>query len=187
MVSLIILVIELKKILGVSLIFFPLVSWMIMATLGVEFVWKYSYDYVLINTIYSTLCFFIFLLGLYLSSNRITGYIFFPIIFIFMCYQIFSWGFKGINFVDKLYIDESSMIVLSPNMGGALGKDFLNVVLVKKNGLIFIKSKVLQSFESASSGKIMNYDQKENLLEVIYLDQRENLEIKSVVNVLYEL
>lgn len=153
------------------LILNPLLSFFLLNIFEVNFFWEYSENYKIFNLIYSSICFALCMIGLTIKFNRLKHYLLPLSIFIFFCYQLFSWDFKTKNFIDKIEIKNNQTLVLSAQRGGAIGNDILNVISYKSKNIIFIKSKTLHSFEDASMGSFLNYSSESDTVTISYEQQ----------------
>lgn len=169
-----------NKVISFSFLIYPFISYLTMSYLDVKFSWFYSEYYIEASTLYSIICFALFVMGLFKLLDKSKYYVTLLISFVFMCYQLFSWSFKSTNFTDKMEVNEYSYFVTSSQRAGAAGEDFVNVVLVNKVNNIFIKENVLKTIAQTSEAKILKINKEKRVISILYELQNVERAIKTI-------
>ncbi len=116
----------------------------------------------------SAFLFLVFIIGVARQFAQAKYYLVFIGSFVFISYQLFSWSFRGVNFVDKLALSDQQSLVLAHQGGGAIGEDYLLVILVKKVNPVLITTTILHSFDYSAKGQFGPYSTENNTVAINY-------------------
>ncbi|KKO47528.1 hypothetical protein VT06_16600 [Arsukibacterium sp. MJ3] len=169
-----------NKIISFSFLIYPFLSYIIMSYFDIDFFWHYSENYIVISTIYSIICFALFTVGLFTLLDKSKYYVTIFISFIFLCYHLFTWSFKSVNFTDKIEVGENTYIVLSHQGFGAVGEDFLNIVLVTKLNYFFIRKSIVRAVEGTSEAKTLEIDKEKRIVSISYESHNFDRIVKTI-------
>lgn len=156
------------KVFNIFFILAPILVWLLLSVFNVSFAWLYCPDYVIYNLIFSSALFIIFIIGVTNLLKKPNYHLVIIFSLVFIGYQLFSWSFRGVNFVDKLVLSEQQSLVLAHQGRGAIGDDYLQVILVKKVNPVLITTTILHSFDYSAKGQFGPYSTENNTVSIHY-------------------
>lgn len=153
-----------KKLIGILCISYPIIIWVSLLLLDLEYFWYFYENYKIIDLIYSLVSLFIFGLGLNLINVRVKHYLLFIVSISFVFYQTAIWGFSTDRYIAKQKINSNlDLVLVSYNAGDISTHSVTNLESSERVFPFFIKKTIIKSYDDIKSGEISLWNDSVNI------------------------
>lgn len=170
-----------KNIFGFFLILLPIAISITMDIFNLEHQWYLSKNFKIYDLCYSTLCFFVVFIGSTYAFNYRKASIFVILLTVFVVYQTLGWSFNIKRSIAKLDLNKNVSIALVPYDGGGLTSTRLvNLEVFEKNKILFIRRKVIKSYDDVYEGQISLQSDEKLDIELTTYSKEQIIEQMSI-------